>query len=103
MNTNRFIMRLTILLFLIFLQTNSIVSQTSLDEIDLDNGKFKVGFQHYTSYDSTRTYSRVFDYTNEKIERPILVSIWYPTEQNVDDAEPLTVLDYLEILKEEEE
>lgn len=103
MNTNRFIMRLTILLFLIFLQTNSIVSQTSLDEIDLDNGKFKVGFQHYTSYDSTRTYSRVFDYTNKKIERPILVSIWYPTEQNVDDAEPLTVLDYLEILKEEEE
>ncbi|WP_108246139.1 prolyl oligopeptidase family serine peptidase [Muricauda brasiliensis] len=96
-------MRLTILLFLIFLQTTSIVSQTSLKEIDLNNGKFKVGFQYYTTYDSTRTYSRIYDYTNKKIERPIPVSIWYPTEQNVDDVEPLTVLDYLEILKEEEE
>lgn len=95
-------MRLSILI-LIFLQTNLIAAQTSLKEMDLDNGKFKVGFQHYTTYDSTRTYSRVFDYTNKKVERPIPVSIWYPTKQNVGNARPLIVLDYLEILKEEEE
>src|SRR5690606_16121557 len=67
------------------------------------NGKYNVGFRHYTTADSTRTYSRIFDYTNKKIVRPIPVSIWYPSEQNVVNSEPLRVLDYLEMLKEEEE
>jgi dienelactone hydrolase len=88
---------------LILFQANSIAAQTSLGKIDLENGKYKVGFRHYTATDSTRTYSRVFDYTKKKVSRPIPISLWYPTEQNLDDMAPLAVLDYLEILKEEEE
>ncbi|MCX2680651.1 dienelactone hydrolase family protein [Galbibacter sp. EGI 63066] len=96
-------MRLTILKILILFQANLIAAQTSLEEIDLENGKYNVGFQHYTTSDSTRTYSRIYDYTNKKITRPIPVSIWYPSEENVVNGEPLVVLDYLEILKKEEE
>ncbi|MGS2739165.1 dienelactone hydrolase family protein [Sinomicrobium sp. M5D2P17] len=96
-------MKRQILAILIIFQVSLVFGQTSLNEIDLNNGKYKVGFQHYTTADSTRTYSRIFDYTNKKVARPIPVSIWYPSEQNVVNGEPLAVLDYLEILKEEEE
>ncbi|RNL78152.1 alpha/beta hydrolase [Sinomicrobium pectinilyticum] len=96
-------MKLTILQILVLFQANLIAAQTSLGEINLENGKYNVGFRHYTTADSTRTYSRIFDYTNKKIVRPIPVSIWYPSEQNVVNSEPLRVLDYLEMLKEEEE
>ena len=95
--------RLTILQILMLFQAYGMVAQTSLREIDLENGKYKVGFLHYTTSDSTRTYSRVYDYTNKKGARPIPVSIWYPSRENLSNKEPLTVLDYLEILKEEEE
>ena len=97
------IMRLTILQILIFFSGNLIAAQTSLKEINLENGAYKVGFRHYTATDSTRTYSRIFDYTNKKFPRPIPVSIWYPSEQEMVNREPLTVLDYFEVLKEEEE
>lgn len=96
-------MRLTIIQILIFFQANLIAAQVSLEEIGLEYGKYNVGFQHYTISDSTRTYSRIYDYTDKKVERPIPVSIWYPSEQNVVNGELLAVLDYLEILKEEEE
>jgi hypothetical protein len=77
--------------------------QTSLKEISLDNGKYKVGFRHYTTSNSTRTYSRIYDYSNKKISRPIPVSIWYPSEQNTGGKNPMKILDYFQILKEEEE
>ena len=96
-------MRLTILQVLILFQANLIVAQTSLAEIDLEKGKYNVGFKHYTTSDSTRTYTRAYDYTNKKVDRPIPISLWYPSEQNLDDQKLLQVLDYLEILKEEEE
>lgn len=96
-------MRLSVLILLMFFQVNLINGQTSLNNIDLENGKHKVGFRHYIRSDSTRTYSRIYDYTNQKIARPIPVSIWYPSIQDTNDKEKLHVLDYLEILKEEEE
>lgn len=96
-------MRLSILIFLMFFQVYLINGQTSLNNIDLENGKHKVGFRHYIKSDSTRTYSRIYDYTNQKIARPIPVSIWYPSIQDTKGKEKLHVLDYLEILKEEEE
>lgn len=96
-------MRLNILLFLSLCLSNLTIAQTSLEKIDLENGEYEVGFQNYNVYDSTRTYSRVFDYSNEKIARPISISIWYPSKKNQKNSEPLRVLDYLEILKEEEE
>ncbi len=96
-------MRLAIVLIFVLFQANVINGQTSLNEIDLNNGKYKVGFRHYTTSDSTRTYSRIYDYSNKKITRPIPVSIWYPSEQNIGYKKPVKILDYFEILKEEEE
>nr|WP_299386435.1 dienelactone hydrolase family protein [Allomuricauda sp.] len=96
-------MILRAVLILILFQANHIFGQTSLKQIDLTHGKHKVGFLHYVMADSTRTYNRIYDYTNTQIARPIPVSIWYPTSQVADNSEPITVLNYLEILKEEEE
>ncbi|SHG56044.1 alpha/beta hydrolase [Flagellimonas flava] len=92
-----------VIILLILLQADFLFGQTSLEQIDLANGKFKVGFLHYTISDSTRTYSRIYDYSNAKITRPIPISLWYPSNQNDDEVIPLKVLDYLRILKEEEE
>ena len=101
MKTN--IKPLTALLILVLFQVHILYGQTSLNEIDLENGKYKVGFRHYTTADSTRTYSRIYDYSNKIIPRAIPVSLWYPSEQNIGDKEPLKILNYFEILKEEEE
>ncbi len=96
-------MRLTALLAFVFFLFNLISAQTSLNGIDLKPGKYKVGFRHYIASDSTRTYKRIYDYNNEVFFRPIPISIWYPTEHNIGNQKPLQVIDYLEILKEEEE
>lgn len=77
--------------------------QVSLEKISLENGKYKVGFQHYLVSDSTRTYNRIFDWSNEEIYRPIPISIWYPAETELSEGTPLNVLTYMQILKEEEE
>jgi dienelactone hydrolase len=90
-------------LILLILLTTISKGQTSLKKIDLNFGNHSVGFKHYTIFDSTRTYSRIYDYNNQKILRPIPTSIWFPSQQNVDNEKQLKVLDYLEILKEEEE
>jgi tetratricopeptide (TPR) repeat protein len=101
-NTSSKIMRL--LLFITFVLLSTISNgQTSLNKIDLDFGNYSVGFKHYTVSDSTRTYSRIYDFINQKIPRPIPISIWYPSRQNTNGKKKLKVLDYLEILKEEEE
>ncbi|WP_215226708.1 poly(ethylene terephthalate) hydrolase family protein [Echinicola shivajiensis] len=96
-------MRSAVLQIVMLLQANFLLAQTSLKQIDLENGKYNIGFRHYIVADSTRTYSRIFDYTNKKLARPIPVSIWYPSEQNIVNREPLAVIDYLKILKEEME
>ncbi|MEL7004773.1 MAG: alpha/beta hydrolase, partial [Bacteroidota bacterium] len=88
---------------LLFFQFAFVGAQTSLDQIDLRHGKYKVGFRHYTTFDSTRTYNRHNDFTNKSMPRPIPVSIWYPSNSEVNDLKPLKVLDYMRILAEEEE
>ncbi|WP_029038006.1 prolyl oligopeptidase family serine peptidase [Salinimicrobium xinjiangense] len=95
-------MRLRILITCFILTTIS-YGQTSLKEINLKSGKFKVGFKHYTAIDSTRTYQIKNDFNNQFINRPIPISIWYPATIEKEDSKQLAVLDYLEILKEEEE
>lgn len=96
-------MRITILLALVFLQVWSLKGQTSLKEINLKNGAYKVGYKHYTMIDSTRLYRIAQDFNNQFISRPIPISIWYPAEIKNGNSKQLKVLDYLEILKEEEE
>lgn len=102
LDTNTKIMRWTLLIIGILLSKIA-NGQTSLNKIDLNFGDYSVGFKHYTLTDSTRTYSRISDYTNQKIPRPIPTSIWFPSRQHIDSKEQLKILDYLEILKEEEE
>jgi dienelactone hydrolase len=103
MNTKTKIMRTTILVMLVLFQVRSVKGQTSLKEINLNSGKYKVGFKHYTAVDSTRTYQIKNDFNNQFINRPIPISIWYPAKFESEKSKQLTVLDYLEILKEEEE
>lgn len=78
-------------------------SQVSLKHIGLKHGDFQVGFRHYTIYDSSRSYSRIYDWTNEVFARPLPVSIWYPSSKPIDGTKKMTVLDYMRVLKEEEE
>lgn len=103
MDTNTKIIRFTIIVSFIFFHSYSLYGQTSLKDINLKTGKYKVGFQHYTVIDSTRTYQIKNAFNNQFINRPIPISIWYPAEVNKSISKPLTVIDYLEILKEEEE
>ncbi|GAB5409183.1 MAG: hypothetical protein BalsKO_15480 [Balneolaceae bacterium] len=96
-------MRLAILLILILSQAGVLYGQTSLKKIDLSYGKHSVGFFHYTKVDSTRTYQIRNEYNNQFIYRPIPISIWYPADIKNGNSKQLTILDYLEVLKEEEE
>ena len=103
MNTNTFIMRITALVIFILFQVYSVNGQTSLKEINLKSGEYNVGFKHYTMIDSTRLYRIANDFNNKLVFRPIPISIWYPAIMDNKNSKQLTVLDYLEILKEEEE
>lgn len=102
MNTNSKMMRSTIFFAGILLSTISF-GQTSLKQINLKAGAYKVGFRHYTINDSTRTYRIHNEFNTRFIERPVPISIWYPATTEDSNSEQLTVLNYLEVLKEEEE
>ncbi len=96
-------MRVTFLLILFSAHINFSSAQVSIEQLELNYGNFKVGFVHYKTFDSARTYNRIYDWTDEYIPRPIPVSIWYPSDENVPNTQPLNVSDYMNILKEEEE
>jgi len=87
--------------FLIFIGINLALGQTSLEGIDLKPGNHAVGFRHYLTSDSTRTYKRLFDWNTKSIPRPIPISMWYPSKEIGKNTKPMTILDYMEILKEE--
>ena len=96
-------MRIIILAALVSFQIWSLKGQTSLKEINLKNGGCNVGFKHYLSIDSTRTYQIENNFDDKLVYRPIPISIWYPAKADNKNTKQLTVSDYLEILKEEEE
>lgn len=96
-------MRTIIFITFVLFQTCLVKGQTSLKEINLKNGAFNVGFKHYTIIDSTRLYRIENDFNNQLIYRPVPVSVWYPAIIDNKNPKKLKVLDYLEILKEEEE
>ncbi|MEC7770717.1 MAG: prolyl oligopeptidase family serine peptidase [Bacteroidota bacterium] len=95
-------MRLTIFIITILLSTIS-YGQTSIKEIGLKAGYYQVGFKHYVIKDSTRTYRIHNEFSNQLIDRPIPISLWYPAKIEHKSTHQLSVLNYLEILKEEEE
>ncbi|MBD0851971.1 prolyl oligopeptidase family serine peptidase [Maribacter arenosus] len=96
-------MRTIILATIVLFQLCSLTGQTSLKEINLEKGAYNVGFKHYTMVDSTRLYRIENNFDNQLVNRPIPISIWFPATTENSNSEQLTVLDYLEILKEEEE
>ncbi len=96
-------MKINILIIFTVLKMDLAYGQTSLADIDLVNGDHTIGFSHYLTSDSTRTYQRIFDWNNQHTPRPIPVSIWYPAKEKEIKNQALTVLSYMEILKEEEE
>ena len=97
------IMRLPILATILLFQVWTLKGQTSLKKINLNSGKYTVGFRHYTVIDSTRTYRIHNEFNNQVINRSIPISIWYPATIEKNNSKQFAVLDYLEILKEEEE
>lgn len=96
-------MKLRIFLVILCTQINLVFCQTSLREIALTKGSMSVGFQHYLSTDSTRTYKRIADWKTKSLLRPIPISLWYPAKERSGNSKPVKVLGYFEILKEEEE
>jgi dienelactone hydrolase len=96
-------MRKIVLATVVLFQVWSAKGQTSLKELNLQYGEYNVGFKHYLRIDSTRTYLIENDFNNKLVFRPIPISIWYPAKISDKNSKHLSVLDYLEILKEEEE
>ncbi len=78
------------------------IAQDSGEKLELKHGKFQVGFRAYIKDDNTRSYTRLFDWDNKVLARPISISTWYPTEKTSAKSK-LKVKDYMTILKQEEE
>ncbi|MEO1654843.1 MAG: alpha/beta hydrolase, partial [Bacteroidota bacterium] len=91
-------------LILLIFCLSSARGQTSLEKLNLEPGPYMVGFQHVLKQDVRRSYQRLYDWNNQKNPRPIPISIWYPSpfNQQIEESQ-LRILDYLRILKEEEE
>ncbi len=87
--------------FFIVFFTSIIFAQVSPSDFQLDHGTYNIGFKQYQKADASRTYTRVFDWTNNTISRPILISIWYPSNETT--TQKTTILSYLEIFKNEQE
>ena len=78
------------------------MAQGSSENLELTHGKLKVGFRNYIKDDNTRSYTRLYDWDNKVLARPISISLWYPTEKISTNSE-LKIKDYMTILKQEEE
>jgi dienelactone hydrolase len=96
-------MKFQLLTIALLLQTSLVFCQVSLKDISLKNGAFSIGYNQYITFDSTRTYSRIYDWNNESGPRPISVSVWYPAIEKTKKGESMKVVNYMEILKAEEE
>lgn len=90
-----------LLSFWCIFQLTSLHAQVSLQEITLSHGTFSVGFRQVTKEDATRNYQRVYDWTNRAIPRPIMMSMWYPSEAKTTSLDPMTILEYMQVLKAE--
>ena len=88
-------MKLRSISVIISLNLSVCFGQVSLEQLSLTAGEYVVGFEHYLVMDSTRTYERLFDWKNQKIHRPIPVSLWYPSSNDFAKDTRLTVLDYM--------
>jgi pimeloyl-ACP methyl ester carboxylesterase len=95
-------MKQLILFILLLFGQKIIYAQVSVSKLSLPYGKYEVGFKHYVCNDSTRSYKRLYDFTDKILPRPISVSIWFPAIPKA-GTKLMTVEDYMTILKDEEE
>ena len=96
-------MKLVSLSILLLFQTGLLFGQTSFELLNLKFGAYPIGFKHYQQVDSSRTYQIRDRFNNDIIHRPVPISIWYPAKADINDGGPMVLLDYLHIMKEEEE
>lgn len=94
-------MRLLIIVISCVLFSASVFGQVFPKDFKLKHGTYKVGFKQYKKVDSTRTYKKIFHWTNKSIPRPISISIWYPSTKT--SSIKTSILSYLEIFKAERE
>lgn len=78
------------------------MGQVTIEGVDLMYGQFKVGFKNYSKEDLTRSYKRLYNWDNKVEYRPMSISLWYPTAKASANSK-LKVMDYMTILKQEEE
>src|SRR5687767_9761292 len=76
------------------------MAQVPGENLELTHGKFKVGFKNYIKDDNARSYTRLYDWDNKVLARPISISLWYPTEK-ISINGKMKVKDYMTILKKE--
>jgi hypothetical protein len=95
-------MKQLILFILLSIGHKMLYAQVSFFELSLPYGKYHVGFKHYVRNDSTRSYKRLYDFTDNILPRPIPVSVWFPAIPKA-GTKLMTVKDYMTILKDEEE
>ncbi|MEM6768130.1 MAG: alpha/beta hydrolase [Bacteroidota bacterium] len=96
-------MRKILLLLPFLLSVNLSLGQLSYANCQLIKGPYEVGFTHYKVYDSTRTYAQEGNWDNQFTPRPMDISLWYPAKTPAHDVKRMTILNYMEVLKQEEE
>jgi len=94
-------MRLLLSIFACIIFSTSVFGQVFPKDFTLQHGTYNVGFKNYQKTDATRTYKKVFHWTNKSIPRPISISIWYPSTEVTENK--TTILSYLEVFKAEQE
>lgn len=77
-------------------------AQSLYTDVALEYGPHSVGFRHEMELDRSRAYERTMDFPDQLTFRQMPVSMWYPLSVTA-SANPVSIADYLRILKEEEE
>ena len=90
------------LLILLLLISQFGIAQVSFDEFKLTYGQYDVGFKNVSMEDSLRSYDYSMEQNNQKVPRPISVSLWYPAEMKKGDQQ-VKILDYLRVFTTEKE
>ncbi|MDC7997881.1 dienelactone hydrolase family protein [Gilvibacter sediminis] len=89
------------LAFLLFVSISA-KGQTSVADLNLDYGPYEVGYRYTQLIDNSRSYNVKGNWTTATIARPIPLSIWFPA-QSTSASAPMKVMDYMRVLKLEEE
>ncbi|MCK5536705.1 MAG: hypothetical protein KAI79_07750 [Bacteroidales bacterium] len=80
--------KVNFLVFFVFILSNGFCfAQDSAD------APYSVGFQHYKTYDESRSYI----VNKDTISRPLLIHFWYPSKENL-KKEPYSFKNYIDLI-----